>query len=60
LRYLNAESVFDIQDPAIRKVNWSVNTVAIFTWKGKLPSDEEVGANPTSRYSADSGEQWAY
>lgn len=37
-----------------------MNTVAVFTWKGKLPSEEEVGADPATRYSADYGEQWAY
>lgn len=37
-----------------------VNTVAVFTWRGQLPSDEEVGADPATRYSRDFGEQWAY
>jgi hypothetical protein len=37
-----------------------VNNVAVFTWKGHLPSDEEVGADPRTRYSADFGEQWEY
>ena len=34
--------------------------IAVFTWKGPLPSDEEVGADPATCYSADFGEQWAY
>jgi hypothetical protein len=37
-----------------------VNRVAIFRWKDKLPSDEEVEADPANRYSVDFGEQWAY
>ncbi len=37
-----------------------MNTVAVFTWKDKLPSDEEVGADLATPYSADFGEQWAY
>jgi hypothetical protein len=37
-----------------------MNTVAILKWKDKLPSDQEVGANPATRYSRDFGEQWAY
>ena len=37
-----------------------VNTVAVFRWKGRLPSDEEVGADPATRYSGDFGEQWVY
>jgi hypothetical protein len=42
-------------------LGWShVNTVAVFRWKDKLPSDEEVGADPATRYSKDFGEQWAY
>jgi hypothetical protein len=38
----------------------SVPSVAVFTWKGPLPSDDEVGADPATRYSGDYGEQWAY
>lgn len=38
----------------------SINSVAVFAWRGHLPEDEEVGADPLTRYSADFGEQWAY
>src|SRR5262249_31314512 len=34
--------------------------VAVVRWMGKLPSDEEVGADPATRSSGDFGEQWAY
>ena len=37
-----------------------VNTIAVFRWTDKLPSNEEVGADPATRYSGDFGEQWAY
>jgi hypothetical protein len=37
-----------------------VDKVAIFTWKGHPPSDEEVGADSATRYSRDFGEQWEY
>jgi hypothetical protein len=37
-----------------------LNTIVVFRWTDKLPSDEEVGADSTTRYSADFGEQWAY
>lgn len=31
-----------------------------FTWNDHLPNDEEVGADPATRYSAEFGEQWNY
>jgi hypothetical protein len=37
-----------------------MNTVAVFRWTDKLPSDEEVEADPATQFSADFGEQWAY
>lgn len=37
-----------------------MNSVAIFSWKGPLPSDAGVGADPATRYSGDFGEQWLY
>jgi hypothetical protein len=37
-----------------------VNSVAVFTWNGHLPNDDEVGADSESFYSNDFGEQWAY
>ena len=37
-----------------------MNTIAVFRWTDKLPSDGEVGADPVTRYSGDSGEQWVY
>jgi hypothetical protein len=37
-----------------------LNSVAVIKWKGGLPSDDKVGADPATRYSADFGEQWAY
>lgn len=37
-----------------------MDTIAVFRWKDKLPTDEEVGADPATRYSGDFGEQWAY
>ena len=36
------------------------NTIAVFKWKGRLPADEEIGADPATRFSEDYGEQWAY
>ena len=37
-----------------------MNTIAVFRWTDELPSDEEVGADASTRYSGDFGEQWAY
>jgi hypothetical protein len=37
-----------------------MDNVAVFTWRGELPSDDEIGADPATRYSNDFGEQWAY
>jgi hypothetical protein len=37
-----------------------VADIAVFAWKGHLPSDDEVGGDPATRYSRDFGEQWAY
>lgn len=37
-----------------------MNTIAVFRWTEPLPSDEQVGADPATRYSKDFGEQWAY
>jgi hypothetical protein len=34
--------------------------LATFRWLGNLPADEEVGADPATRYSGDFGEQWHY
>ncbi len=34
--------------------------VGRFKWNGRLPTDAEVGADLSTRYSADFGEQWAY
>lgn len=34
--------------------------LATFRWLGRLPTDEEVGADPATRYSEDFGYQWQY
>jgi len=41
-------------------INSNAELIATFTWMGRLPADEEIGVDPTTRYSADFGEQWAY
>lgn len=38
----------------------AMKTVVIFKWKGKLPTDEEVGADENTVLSDDFGEQFAY
>ncbi len=37
----------------------TLKSIAVFTWRGHLPSDEEIDADPATRISADYGEQWA-
>ena len=33
---------------------------AVFRWGGVLPSDDEIGADASEKYSGDYGEQWAF
>jgi hypothetical protein len=40
--------------------NGAMRAAIKFTWNEQLPSDEEVGADPATRYSEDYGEQWNY